>query len=50
MIDGGHVHIRIPVICLENGVPGQTIRATDKEHHRIYIAQVIEDGLLQARI
>jgi hypothetical protein len=49
-LDGEHVHIRIPVICLENGAAGQTVRATDKDHHRIFLAQVVEDGLLQGSI
>ena len=50
LLDGQHVHIRIPVTCLENGSAGQTIRATDKDHHRIYMAQVVADGLLQGRL
>lgn len=49
-LDGAHVHIRIPVICLESGAAGQTIRATDKDHRHTYAAQVVENGLLQGRL
>ncbi len=50
LLEGEHIHITIPVICLDSGAAGQKIRATDKEHRRIYTAQVIEDGLLQGRL
>jgi len=49
-LDGERVHIRIPVICLENGSTGQTIRATDKDRRRVYKAQVVADGVLQGRL
>jgi hypothetical protein len=48
-LDNEHVHIRIPVICLESGVAGKTIRVTDKDHTRVYSAQVVQAGLLQGR-
>lgn len=50
LLDGGHVHIRIPVTCLENGSTGQTIRATDKDRRRVYKAQVVANGVLQGRL
>jgi hypothetical protein len=49
-LDGEHVHIRIPVICLENGSAGQTIRATGKDHRQIYAAQVVDHGILRGRL
>lgn len=49
-LDGDHVHIRIPVICLESGSPGQTIRATDKNHRVVYSAQVIDGSLVKGRL
>jgi hypothetical protein len=49
-LEGPHIHIRIPVICLQNGAAGQTIRATDKDHRRIYAAQVIDFGILRGRL
>lgn len=31
LLNGVHVHISLAVICLENGTPGQLIRATDRK-------------------
>jgi hypothetical protein len=49
-LDSERVHIRISVICLENGAPGQTIRVTGKDHRLVYRAQVIDGGLLEGRL
>ncbi len=49
-LEGPHILIRIPVICLQNGAAGQTIRATDKDHRRIYAAQVTDMGILRGRL
>jgi hypothetical protein len=49
-IDSDRVHIRVSVICLENGVQGQTIRVTSKDHRIVYSAQVVDGGLLQGRL
>ena len=49
-LDGERVHIRISVICLENGAPGQIIRVTGKDHRLVYSAQVLAGGLLQGRL
>lgn len=49
-LEGDHIQIRIPVICLQNGAAGQTIRATDKDHRRIYAAQVVDMGILRGRL
>lgn len=49
-LDGGHVHMRIPVICLQSGSEGQTVRATGPDHRQIYAAKVVGDGLLQGRL
>jgi len=43
LLDTDHVHIRISVICLENGAPGQTIRVETKDHTQTFSAQV-QDG------
>ena len=37
------------MICLENGAPGQTIRATSPDHRQIYTAQVGEDGSAEGK-
>jgi hypothetical protein len=49
-LDGAHVHISLSAICLENGVPGQTIRATSLDRHQTFTAQVTSDGTLRGRL
>jgi len=49
-LDGMHVHISLSVICLENGIPGQTIRATSLDRHQVFTAQVANDGTLRGRL
>ncbi|MGA2570219.1 MAG: hypothetical protein ABSF23_06835 [Terracidiphilus sp.] len=50
LLDGNHVHISIPVICLESGAPGQTIRVTDKAHRMVFMAEVVDGTLLKGRL
>lgn len=50
LLDGGHVHIQLAVICLENGSVGQIIRVTGRAHERTYIAEVCSDGLLRGTL
>lgn len=50
LLDGDHVHIRLTVICLQNGAAGQIVRATDKERRMFYTARVTDDGLLRGRL
>jgi hypothetical protein len=50
LLDGAHVHIRIAVICLENGAPGQTIRVSSKDHRQTYTAKVIDEAVLRASL
>jgi hypothetical protein len=49
-LDGTHVHITLSVICLDNGALGQTIRATDHDRRQIYIARVLQGGVLEGRL
>ena len=49
-LDGEHVHITLPVICLENGIQGKIIRVTDRNRRMVYRAEVVNDGLLKARL
>ncbi|HEX4036800.1 MAG TPA: hypothetical protein VHX37_01965 [Acidobacteriaceae bacterium] len=49
-LDGDHVHIRLTVICLQNGTAGQTVRATDKERRIVYTALVADSGLLKGHL
>jgi hypothetical protein len=50
MLEGDHVHIRIPVVCLENGTPGQTIRVASKDHRLTYTAQVVDGTVLKGSL
>jgi hypothetical protein len=50
LIDGGHVHVRLNVVCLENGTAGQTIRVECKDPRKTYIAKVVHDGVLRGSL
>jgi hypothetical protein len=50
LLDGNHVHIQIAVICLENGVTGQTIRVSSKDHRQTYAAEIFDGGVLRGRL
>jgi hypothetical protein len=50
LLEGTHVHIRLSVICLENGALGQTIRVTDQDRHLTFTARVLQDGILEGRL
>jgi len=50
LLDGGHVHIKLAVICLESGVVGQTIRVASRGHEHTYMAEVCNDGLLRGAL
>ena len=38
LLDGDHIHIQLPVVCLENGALGQTIRVASPDHRQTYTA------------
>jgi len=50
LLEGGHVHIQMLVICLENGAIGQTIRVSSLDHKQIYTAQVNGSTVLRAKL
>lgn len=50
LLEGGHVHIQLPVVCLENGAIGQTIRVTSLDHKLTYMAQVDGNKTLRGRL
>jgi hypothetical protein len=50
LIDGERLHIRLPVICLENGAPGRTIRVTALDHKQTYRAEVVDSTLLKGTL
>jgi hypothetical protein len=41
-IDDHHLHIRVPVICLDAGQPGATIRVRSLDHKQTWQAEVID--------
>jgi len=50
LLEGTHVHITLPVVCMESGAIGQTIRARSPDHRQVYTAQVVRDGVLEGRL
>lgn len=50
LLDGDHIHIQLPVVCLENGATGQTIRVASPDHRQTYTAQVGDDAVLRGRL
>jgi hypothetical protein len=50
LLDGGHVHIRLSVVCLENGMPGQTIRVSSKDRRQTYSAEVVNKEVLRGSL
>jgi hypothetical protein len=50
LLEGQHIHIQLPVICLENGRVGQTIRATSKDRRQTYSAEVVNTRELRGRV
>jgi hypothetical protein len=49
MIFANHgLRISMPVICLQNGRQGQTVRVTTADHRRFYKAEILGPGLLKA--
>jgi len=50
LIDGGHVHVRLNVVCLENGAAGQRIRVECKDPKQTYIAKVVNGGVLRGSL
>ena len=50
MLDGERVHIRIPVVCMENGIPGQKVRVRSSDRKQVYTAEVVDATLLKGRL
>jgi hypothetical protein len=49
-LEGAHIHISIPVICLQNGAPGQTVRVTDMRRRVVYTAEVVDGFVVEGRL
>lgn len=50
LLDGNHIHIRLAVICLDGGSPGQTIHVTDPDRREVYTAQIIDGSTLEGKL
>ena len=50
LLDGGHVHIQLPVVCLQGGVIGQTIRVASLDRRQTYLAQVNANKILRGKL
>jgi hypothetical protein len=50
LLDRNHVHIRLSVICLENGAAGQRIRVESKDPKQTYVAEVVEGGVVRGSL
>jgi hypothetical protein len=49
-LEGGHVHIQMYVVCLENGSVGQTIRVSSLDHKQTYLAEVDSGQMLRGTL
>ena len=47
VLEGGHLRIEMPVICLSNGSAGKSIRVTTTNRKQVYQGQVAGIGLLK---
>jgi hypothetical protein len=50
LLEGDHIHIQLPVVCLENGAIGQTIRVASPDHRQNYRAEVGHDAVLRGKL
>ena len=47
VLEGTHVLIKLPVICLSNGSAGKSVRVSTTDHRRVYRAEVVAAGVLK---
>jgi len=50
VFENSSLRISMPVICLQSGERGQTIRVVSADHKRFFKAQIVESGLLRATL
>ncbi|HZP64529.1 MAG TPA: flagella basal body P-ring formation protein FlgA [Terriglobales bacterium] len=50
VFENSALRITLPVICLQSGNRGETIRVESKDHRRFFNAQIIAPGLLKAAL
>jgi flagella basal body P-ring formation protein FlgA len=49
-IEAERLHIKVLVVCLEKGVPGQTIRVSSLDRKQTYRAEVIDSTQLKGKL
>jgi hypothetical protein len=49
-LDGSHIHVWVPVICLENGAVGQLIHASSRDGRQTYEAEVLGSRRFRGRL
>jgi hypothetical protein len=50
LLEGGHVHIQMSVVCLESGAIGQTIRVTSLDHKQTYLAEISSGQIVRGKL
>lgn len=50
LLEKGRVHIRLSVVCLENGSAGQRIRVESKDPQKTYIAEIVDGSVLRGSL
>ena len=50
LFEGSTLRISMPVICLQSGNRGQTIRVASTDHKRFFSAEIVGSGLLKAAL
>lgn len=50
LLEGPHVHISLSVVCLENGILGQTIRVASRDRRQFYTVHVVREGVLEGSL
>jgi Chaperone for flagella basal body P-ring formation len=50
VLEGDHVHIKVAVVCLENGVAGQKIRVMTADHTKTFTALVVDNTVLRGSL
>lgn len=50
LLGGEHIRIQLPVICLQNGRLGQTIRVSSKDRRQTFSAEIVGPAVLKGRL
>lgn len=50
LLESERVHIRIPVVCIEDGALGQNVRVRGSGNRQMYVAEVVDTGSLKGRL